>query len=219
MTILDYITNDVKALELKDSVFKAKSLFNELIFTHIPIVEDKHLLGLISEADIQGIDNIDADISSIKYLLESFFVSYDANWLSVLKEFGSNEANILPVLNEKKEYIGYFELNDILHFFNNTPFLNEEGTIIIVSKNKKDYSFSQIVQIIESNDTQLFGAFVSNIEDDKIEVTLKTGSTNINSIIQTFRRYNYTIERGLKEDDYLNEMKERSEYLQKYLNI
>jgi hypothetical protein len=40
----------------------------------------------------------------------------------------------------------------------------------------------------------------------------------INEIIQTFRRYNYEIIRT-PEDDYINNLKERSDYLDKYLNI
>ncbi len=219
MITIDYITNDLETLKLNDSVSKIKNSFKSMTFTHIPVVEDKQLLGLISETDMQGLDVYNNNINSLRYLFESFFVEQDANLLMVLKEFAKNEANILPVLNEKKEYIGYLELSDILHFFNNTPFLKEEGTIIIVSKNKKEYSFSQVAQIVESNDAELFGAFVSKRNSDFIEITLKTSTTNINSIIQTFRRYDYTIELGLHEDNYLNELKERSEYLQKYLNI
>jgi hypothetical protein len=42
---------------------------------------------------------------------------------------------------------------------------------------------------------------------------------SINEIIQTFRRYNYEIVSEHQEDDYLNNLKERSEYLNKYLNM
>jgi len=219
MTTIDYIANDIEVLKLSDSVLTVRNSFKKTIFTHIPVVENKQLLGLISETDMQGIDTSSKNINDLRYLFESFFVKQNANWFTILKEFATNETNILPVLNEKKEYIGYLELTDILHFFNNTPFLKEEGTIIIVSKSKKEYSFSQVAQIVESNDAELFGAFVSKKHSDFIEITLKTSNTNINSIIQTFRRYDYTIELGLHEDNYLSELKERSEYLQKYLNI
>ena len=40
-----------------------------------------------------------------------------------------------------------------------------------------------------------------------------------NNIIQTFRRYNYEIISEHQEDNYINNLKERSEYLDKYLNI
>jgi hypothetical protein len=41
----------------------------------------------------------------------------------------------------------------------------------------------------------------------------------MNDIIQTFRRYNYEILSEHHEDLYINNLKERSDYLDKYLNI
>lgn len=219
MQTIDYIVNDVKALHLDDTINKAKLLFNELIFTHIPITIDNNFLGLISERDLHTFENGDEKIAEVQYLFQSFYATQDTNWFDLLKKFASNEANIIPVLDNNKKYIGYFELVDILHFFNNTPFLKEDGTVLIVSKNKEDYSLSQVAQIVERNNAKLFGAFISKSENDEIEVTLKLSTQNINEIIQTFRRYKYTIVVDIKEDEYLSDLKDRSEYLQKYLNI
>jgi hypothetical protein len=93
------------------------------------------------------------------------------------------------------------------------------GGIIIVEKNINDYSMSQISQIVESNNGKLLGMFVSNAEADKIQVTIKITLGSMNDIIQTFRRYNYEIISEHQEDNYLNALKERSDYLDKYLNI
>ena len=41
----------------------------------------------------------------------------------------------------------------------------------------------------------------------------------MNDIIQSFRRYNYEIVSEHYEDIYINTLKERSDYLDKYLNI
>jgi hypothetical protein len=41
----------------------------------------------------------------------------------------------------------------------------------------------------------------------------------LNEIIQTFRRYNYTIVSEHNDDSYINNLKERSDYLDRYLNI
>ena len=63
------------------------------------------------------------------------------------------------------------------------------------------------------------GAFVSRIESDVVQITLKIGNTGINDIIQSFRRYSYNIVSGHEEDTYIESLKDRSEYLKKYLNI
>ncbi|MCY1229202.1 hypothetical protein D9M72_415590 [compost metagenome] len=78
---------------------------------------------------------------------------------------------------------------------------------------------SQITQIVESNNGKLLGLFVSNVEADKVQITIKITLGAMNEIIQTFRRYNYEIISEHQEDNYLNALKERSDYLDKYLNI
>ena len=82
-----------------------------------------------------------------------------------------------------------------------------------------DYSFSEIAQIIESNNATLFGAFVSAIDQEMAEIILKISLHDISNTIQTFRRYGYHIINEIHEDRYLQYLKERADYLEKYLNI
>jgi len=215
----DYIIKDIKALSASDKVSKAKKLFEELTYTHLPIVDKGFLLGLIAEADIQTIEDEDKLIKEFSFVFHLFFADKKTNWFELLKVFALNDSNIIPVLDKNQKYLGYYELTDILHLFNSTPFLNETGAILVVSKDISDYSFSEISQIIESNNATLLGAFISKIHDDIIEVTIKLSDHDLNNTIQTFRRYDYTILTGFHMDEYLNTLKERSEYLQKYLNI
>jgi hypothetical protein len=78
---------------------------------------------------------------------------------------------------------------------------------------------SQITQIVESNNGKLLGLFVSDSDNETIEITIKVTLGVVNDIIQSFRRYNYEIISEHNEDNYINNLKERSDYLDKYLNI
>ena len=78
---------------------------------------------------------------------------------------------------------------------------------------------SQIAQIVESNGGKLFGSFISSSTTQSVQITLKIASGSVNEIIQTFRRYGYRIISENQEDTYLEGLKERSDYLDKYLNI
>tara|TARA_R110002073_G_scaffold40547_5_gene115288 strand:+ start:447589 stop:448248 length:660 start_codon:yes stop_codon:yes gene_type:complete len=219
MQTSNYISKDVKALSPSDTIEKAQKLFEHLTFTHLPIVENDIYLGSISESDIQTLEEGESKISDFKYLFSPFFSTENTNWFELLKEFAKHETTIIPVISDAKKYIGYYELADILSVFNGTPFLSEAGAILVVSKAIKDYSFSEISQIIESNNGKLLGAFISSIENDTVEITIKLNDHDLNNTIQSFRRYEYTIVTGLQEDAYLISLKERSDYLQKYLNI
>ena len=89
----------------------------------------------------------------------------------------------------------------------------------MLAKGIKDYSFSEIAQIVESNNTKLIGGFITDMKNDVVQVTIKIGSSNLNEITQTFRRYNYTILYGNNDDQFLEDLKQRSDYLDKYLNV
>ena len=218
MNLSQYIINDIKPLLIKDTVSDLQLLFNQLTYSHIPVSHDGVYVGCASENDAHCFES-DKPIEECKYALEGFFVRDTTVWLDVLEAFAQNSTNIMPVLNGNNQYLGYYELNDIISLFNETPFFAEPGGILIVEKGIADYSFSEISQIVESNNGKLLGSFISKIENDVAQVTLKIGNASLNDIIQTFRRYSYNIVSGSEEDSFTENLKERSEYLKKYLNI
>jgi Mg/Co/Ni transporter MgtE len=187
-------------------------------YTHFPVLENEVYLGCISAVDAETFD-MNKKVSDYRYAFEGFFVRNNMVWLDVLEVFARNNSNIVPILNENNQYIGYYQITDVIKFLNETPFLKETGGIIVVEKAVIDYSMSQIAQIVESNNGKLLGLFVSEANNDKVQITVKTTLGGMNDIIQTFRRYNYEIVSEHNEDNYINNLKERSEYLDKYLNI
>lgn len=219
MNLSEYIINDINPLNIEDKIGDIQLLFNQLTYSHFPIKnKDGIYLGCMSETDAHCY-NKNKNISEFAHAIEGFFVRHNTVWLDVLEAFAQNSTNIMPVLNEQNTYLGYYELNDIISLFNETPFFAGAGRILIVEKGLNDYSFSEISQIVESNDGKLLGAFISKIEFDVAQITLKIGNTGLNDIMQTFRRYSYNIISGHEEDSYLENLKERSDYLNKYLNM
>ena len=210
--------NDFKAIDSQDSIAVIQEFFSELHFSHFPIVEDGVYIGSIASEDIETFDS-DKKATDYRFTLEGFFTRTNTMWLDVLEVFAKNHTNLVPVLDENNTYVGYYEIEDILKFFHETPFLKEPGNIIIVEKAILDYSMSQIAQIVESNNGKLLGLFVSEADVGSIQITMKISLGAMNEIIQTFRRYNYEIISEHQEDSYINNLKERSDYLDKYLNI
>lgn len=216
--ITNYITTDYKAIDSEDTIANVQDFFSELNYSHFPVIEEGVYIGSIASEDIETFDN-DKKVIDYKYTLEGFFARNNMIWLDVLEVFAKNHTNLIPVLDENNRYVGYYEIEDIIKFFHETPFLKEPGGIIIVKKGVLDYSMSQITQIIESNNGKLLGMFISEADVESVQVTIKISLGAINEIIQTFRRYNYEIISEHQEDNYINSLKERSDYLDKYLNI
>ncbi|MDO5979477.1 acetoin utilization protein acuB [Flavivirga spongiicola] len=219
MKLSGYIINDIKPLNSTSKISELQLLFNQLTYSHIPIKDENGIfLGTFFETDAHCFEG-DKLVSEYLYSIEDFFVRDSTLWLDVLEAFAQNSANIMPVLDKKNNYLGYYELNDIISLFNESPFFFEAGGVLVVEKGINDYSFSEISQIVESNNGKLLGAFVSKVKNDVVQVTIKIGSTGLNEIIQTFRRYSYNIVSGHEEDSYIESLKDRSDYLNKYLNM
>lgn len=214
----EYINNDLKPISVNDFLVTVQDFFIDVPYSHFPVLENDVYIGCISAVDAETFD-MNKKVSDYRYAFEVFFVRDSMVWLDVLEVFARNNSNIVPILNENNQYIGYYQITDVIKFLNETPFLKETGGIIVVEKGVIDYSMSQIAQIVESNNGKLLGLFVSEANNDKVQITVKTTLGGMNDIIQTFRRYNYEIVSEHNEDNYLNNLKERSEYLDKYLNI
>lgn len=219
MNITDYILNEIKPLKLKSSVADAIELFDNYPITHFPVIENDKLLGSFAEDDIHTTNKNDHELVEHAHLLNSFFADEKATVLELLKIFADNDTNIIPVLNKNKDYIGYYDLRDVLDVFSTSPFMIEESETLIVEKLENDYSMSEISQIIESNSAKLLGCYISEKKNDFIQITLKIVSSDIHEIMHTFRRYEYKIISMHDNDIYLEDLKNRSEYLQKYLEM
>lgn len=219
MQTANYILNDITPITLDTPLGDVEEAFSRNSYSHLPVLDDKIYFGAIDRVEFDLIKSPESTLMEHRQLLEPFYVTESMNWFEVLQYFATYNTNMMPILNRDKEYIGYFELDDFLNLFKCTPFLHEEGVILVVAKNTTDFSFSEISQIVESNNATLFGAFVSKIEDETAQITLKLSLHDINNTLHSFRRYNYEIVNEFEKDKYLDELNQRSEYLQRYLNI
>lgn len=218
MNLTEYIINDVKPQTLETKVGELQMMLNHLTYSHMPIANEDGFLGMISENDIYCFDS-EKNTSEYQYAVEYFFVTPRTNWLDVLEAFAKNATNVMPVIDLNDNYLGYYELNDIMSLFSEMPFFLENGAVLVVEKGVRDYSFSEITQIVESNNAKLFGVFLSGVSNDMAQLTIKLGSEGIAEIMQTFRRYGYNILSNHDSDTYMENLKDRSDYLKRYLNI
>ncbi len=217
--ITDYIVNDISPLDTSSKLGEAQEIFSQTTYSHIPVMQEGVYMGCLAENDVHCHES-DESIAGQMHLCEGFFVREDANWLNILEVFGLNSTNLMPVLDGQNRYLGYYELKDVINYFNKTPFMSEPGGILIIEKGVHDYSFSEISQIVESNEGKMLGALVSKSENDVAQISLKVGSdTSLNAILQAFRRYGYNVISTHQEDAFLVDLRERSDYLEKYLSI
>lgn len=216
--ISEFINNDFKPLDSNALVAEAQDFFAQEAFSHFPVIDQNVYIGSLSAEDVETFDP-QKPLGQYRYAMEGFFGRPDMLWLDAMELFAQHQTNVLPILDKDNAYAGYCEATDIIKLFHDTPFLKEPGSVLIVEKAAHDYSMSQVVQIVESNNSKVLGVMISEVQGSMVQVLIKVSLGSLNEIIQSFRRYDYEVVSEHPEDAYINNLKERSDYLDKYLNI
>lgn len=191
---------------------------NHYGFSHLPVVEKGIYRGMIRYDDLIEIENKEDLLKNYTHLLEKIYLTDRMNWTENLNHLTRNEANVMGVLDLSGTYIGIRLLDDILNLISDKAFINEQGYVLVVRKLTADFSFSELTQIIESDGGKILGILV-NEQSQNTEVEIKVQTDEINEIIQSFRRYDYQIVSQMEEDLHLQELKEHSDFLRRYLEM
>ncbi|WP_196885744.1 CBS domain-containing protein [Aureivirga sp. CE67] len=219
MSISDYITTDFPAISEEETIQDLIFAIEGTNYTHYPVTRAGIYHGAIPINDILLEKSTSKKIKEFEHLIVPFFAEENTKVVDLLKMYSTYDTNVIPVVNSQREFIGSFEVLEIIHLLNELPYFQEEGDILVVEKNIKDFSFSEISQIVESNNGKILGMLVSKIKSEKIQVSIRLVSHDINEIIQTFRRYDYFLISKHDDDLLLESLRDRSNYLKKYLNI
>jgi len=221
MLAKELMSDIVPALKTSDTGFQALSWMDIFRISHLPIVNNREFLGLISDKDIYNLNMADEPIGNHKLSLFSPYVYLDQHIYEVIEIVSRLNLSAIPVLDHKNSYQGLITINELIERFAELPALNHPGGIIVLELSVNDYSLSQIAQIVESNDAKILSLYISSSDDTmKMEVTLKLNRTDLTSIIQTFERYNYNIKASYLSDDQADSLIEnRYELFMRYLNV
>ncbi len=219
MLAKELISDIVPALKTSDTGLKALSWMEIFRISHMPIVNNKEFLGLISDTDIYDLNMADEPIGNHKLSLFSPYVTADQHIYEVIEIVSRLNLTVVPVLDNKK-FLGLITLNDLIQYFSGLLSVNNPGAIIVLELHQNDYSLSEISQIIESNDSRILSIYTRSPEESmKMEVIIKVNSTDITSIIQTFERFDYDIKASFMDDEKLDSLYDnRFESFMRYLN-
>ena len=221
MLARDMLSEVIPCLKTSDSGLEALNWMDIFKVSHLPIVNNKEFLGLISEDDIYDLNMADEPVGNHSLSLRKPYVMYDKHLFEVLEIAARLKLSVIPVLDEKKNYLGLILLNDLLYYFAEISAILNPGGIIVLEMLQIDYQLAEIAQIIEGNNAKILSVYMRSLEDSvKIEVIIKVNVTDLTSINQTFYRYNYNVKASfMYNDDMEDFMNDRFDSLLKFLNI
>jgi acetoin utilization protein AcuB len=211
---------DILPLNVSDSCSFALNAMDENRVNHLPVVNERELIGVVSEFDLVNHSDLQDVVGNVKLSLPNAFISAYQHVFDVMKMMTEMKLSLLPVVDQRNSYSGVITLPNLLRFLTlNTSVLNPGG-IIVLEVAENNYSMAEISKIAESNDGRSIGAFFTTHPDStSIDLTLKINMIDLNPVIQTFERYNYTIKATFAEKDDLDDLKERYDALMNYLSI
>lgn len=216
-----FLLTDYPVCKLNTLVEDVLLLLEKSNYSHIPVVnKDDIWIGNINTEDIYTTDE-KSSVQDVMYDLDKFYLleSSNLNPFDFFDLFSQCETNMIPLLDEEGHIKGVYSREYLLNEWSKTLFFEERGTTFVIEKGYEDYSFSEVSQIIESNNAKVIGLMLLSTNNYRAQMLVKTNSINTKTILDDLRRYGYDIVSTLSEDTHINDLKERTEYLNKYLNI
>jgi len=221
MVAKDLISEVIPALKTSDSGQTALNWMEILRISHLPIVNNLDFLGLISDTDIYDMNQPEEPIGNHALTLLKPYVTTEQHLFEVIGLAARLKLTIVPVLDEKSHYKGVITSSDLVRYLAGISSMDQQGGIIVLELTERDYSLSQIAQIVEGNNIKVLSMYVTSPPDStRLEVTIKVNTNDLASVIRTFERYNYDVKTWITSDDSMDKFySERFDLLMKYMNI
>ncbi len=217
----DLISEIIPSLKTSDTGQTALNWMEIFRISHLPIVNNQDFLGLISDTDIYDMNQPEEPIGNHELTLLKPYVTDNQHLFEVIGLAARLKLSVVPVLDDNNHYKGVITASDLIRHIAGISSMDQPGGIIVVELIERDYSLSQIAQIVEGNNTKVLSMYITSpSESTRLEVTLKVNTTDLLALIKTFERYNYEVKTWVTTNDSIDRFySERFDLLMKYLNM
>jgi acetoin utilization protein AcuB len=220
MLTVELVNNSIPRLQLQDTVAKSLQLAADYKATHLPVVADDKLLGLISEEDLLDAGSEKMPLEQLQGSFINAFVHENAHFLTAVNISTQFESNIVPVITEERELLGVITTTELLKALGNFAGVSEMGGIIVLEMERSQFAISEISRIVESNDaTVLHLNTIVQPDTGLLTVTLHLNKKEIAAVVATFERYEYDVIYFFGDENFENEIHSNYRHLMNYLDI
>lgn len=216
----ELISEMIPPIRFSETGDRALNWMNEFRVSHLPVVENGEYVGLVSENDVFDMPDPNKALKDHFAALPRPFIYADRHVYELMKVIADHKITVVPVLDEKNHYLGCTDLLYLMSQITAINSINEPGGILVLEMNQHDYTLTQIARIVEENNAKILSSFITSLpESTQIELTLKINTTDLDRIIQTFNRYDYTIKETYQKGRFHDDLKRRYDELMNYLNM
>lgn len=215
----ELISATIPTLNPGDSVYQALELMAEFHVMQLAVVADNKYLGLVTEDDLMNMDE-KLTLQSIENHFSKAAVRTNTHFLEAVQVVNDNNLSVIPVVEPENVFAGVITATDLLKQLGKVTGASEPGGIIVLEMEQRNFSFSEISKLVETNDAQItqLNTYWDN-NTGSFLVTLKINKFEISDIIATFQRYEYQVKYYFGEEQYENELRNNYDHLMNYLSI
>jgi acetoin utilization protein AcuB len=216
----DIISAAIPSLHLDDPVSQALDLMADFHVTHLPVVAEDKLAGLISEDDLLNIADDSTRLTQLQPVFSHAVAHSEAFFLEAVQMVNEFGFTVVPVVSKEAEYAGSIIAGDLLRQLSRMTGVNDIGGVIVLEMDKVSFSFSEISKLVETNDAQITQLNTyTDAHSGTFYITLRINKLEISDIVSTFQRYEYQVKYYFGEELYENELRSNYDHLMNYLNI
>jgi acetoin utilization protein AcuB len=188
--------------------------------THLPVVIEDKLAGLVSEDDLLNIENDSTLLAQLQPGFSRISAHADSYFYEAVQLVNENGLTLIPVVTGESEYAGAIIATDLLKHLGRVTGVNDLGGIIVLEMEKVGFAFTEISKLVETNDAQIIQLNThTDAASGSFFITLRINKAEISDIVSTFQRYEYQVKYYFGEELYENELRNNYDHLMNYLNI
>jgi CBS domain-containing protein len=216
----EIISASIPSLHLNDPVSQALDLMADFHVTHLPVVVEDKLAGLVNEDDLLNVEDDTTLLDKLQGSFSKTAAHAESFYFEAIQMVNESGLTVIPVIAADSEYIGSIIATDLLKQLGKSTGVTDSGGIIVLEMEKVSFSFSEISKLVETNDAQITQLNTwPDPQSGNFYITLRINKLEISDIVATFQRYEYQVKYYFGEELYENELRSNYDHLMNYLNI
>ncbi len=223
MWVRDLI-KDIKPVYTTDHIDQALAHVVELQMESIPVVdpETSQVAGIVTREGLQrqGSEK-DLAITDMMENGEPILVYPEQHIFEVTGLLLRNKVRFLPVVDENDRYLGIVWRKHLFGSLSDMLSLSEYGTVLTISIDKENYVLSDIIRLIEQEETRVRGLTVETHQNNETikRVSVKLDQTDVSRVIASLRRHGYVVHSESRDDMMAMEYEQRADEFLRFLEI
>ena len=188
----EILIKEIPVLKQGDSGLHAAALMDNLKLKHLPVVKDGTYIYLLSEKDVAGMKNPEAEIENTCFYAP--YVWEASSVLEALQIMSKDSLTLLPVVTDNGEYAGAIILPALIESLSEISNTGSEGALIAVESNQQEIALSQVIHLIEANRAKVLSLFsYVDKETGGYILLFKIDLEDASPVIRSLERFNYPV--------------------------